>query len=184
MAKSGSQNLSITKILIANRGEIAVRIARACKDSGISSVAIYAEPDRDALHVLHADEAYSLNGTNASETYLSIPKILEIAQRSGSDAIHPGYGFLSENADFAQSVIDAGLIWIGPPPAAIKSLGDKVQARHIAAKVGAPLVPGTKDPVKSAIEVVDFANQHGLPIAIKAAFGGGGLGLKVARNQE
>ncbi len=184
MAKSGSQNLSITKILIANRGEIAVRIARACKDSGISSVAIYAEPDRDALHVLHADEAYSLNGTNASETYLSIPKILEIAQRSGSDAIHPGYGFLSENADFAQSVIDAGLIWIGPPPAAIKSLGDKVKARHIAAKVGAPLVPGTKDPVKSASEVVDFANQHGLPIAIKAAFGGGGRGLKVARNQE
>ena len=184
MAKSGSQNLSITKILIANRGEIAVRIARACKDSGISSVAIYAEPDRDALHVLHADEAYSLNGTNASETYLSIPKILEIAQRSGSDAIHPGYGFLSENADFAQSGIDAGLIWIGPPPAAIKSLGDKVKARHIAAKVGAPLVPGTKDPVKSASEVVDFANQHGLPIAIKAAFGGGGRGLKVARNQE
>ena len=184
MAKSGSQNLSITKILIANRGEIAVRIARACKDSGISSVAIYAEPDRDALHVLHADEAYSLNGTNASETYLSIPKILEIAQRSGSDAIHPGYGFLSENADFAQSVIDAGLIWIGPPPASIKSLGDKVKARHIAAKVGAPLVPGTKDPVKSASEVVDFANQHGLPIAIKAAFGGGGRGLKVARNQE
>ena len=184
MAKSGSQNLSITKILIANRGEIAVRIARACKDSGISSVAIYAEPDRDALHVLHADEAYSLNGTIASETYLSIPKILEIAQRSGSDAIHPGYGFLSENADFAQSVIDAGLIWIGPPPASIKSLGDKVKARHIAAKVGAPLVPGTKDPVKSASEVVDFANQHGLPIAIKAAFGGGGRGLKVARNQE
>ena len=184
MAKSGSQNLSITKILIANRGEIAVRIARACQDSGISSVAIYAEPDRDALHVLHADEAYSLNGTIASETYLSIPKILEIAQRSGSDAIHPGYGFLSENADFAQSVIDAGLIWIGPPPAAIKSLGDKVKARHIAAKVGAPLVPGTKDPVKSASEVVDFANQHGLPIAIKAAFGGGGRGLKVARNQE
>ena len=184
MAKSGSQNLSITKILIANRGEIAVRIARACKDSGISSVAIYAEPDRDALHVLHADEAYSLNGTVASETYLSIPKILEIAQRSGSDAIHPGYGFLSENADFAQSVIDAGLIWIGPPPASIKSLGDKVKARHIAAKVGAPLVPGTKDPVKSASEVVDFANQHGLPIAIKAAFGGGGRGLKVARNQE
>jgi len=184
MAKSGSQKLSITKILIANRGEIAVRIARACKDSGISSVAIYAEPDRDALHVLHADEAYSLNGTIASETYLSIPKILEIAKRSGSDAIHPGYGFLSENADFAQSVIGAGLIWIGPPPAAIKSLGDKVQARHIAAKVGAPLVPGTKDPVNDASEVVDFANKYGLPIAIKAAFGGGGRGLKVARNQD
>jgi acetyl-CoA/propionyl-CoA carboxylase biotin carboxyl carrier protein len=184
MAKSGSQKLSITKILIANRGEIAVRIARACKDSGISSVAIYAEPDRDALHVLHADEAYSLNGTIASETYLSIPKILEIAKRSGANAIHPGYGFLSENADFAQSVIDAGLIWIGPPPAAIKSLGDKVQARHIAAKVGAPLVPGTKDPVNDASEVVDFANKYGLPIAIKAAFGGGGRGLKVARNQE
>ncbi len=184
MAKSGSQKLSITKILIANRGEIAVRIARACKDSGISSVAIYAEPDRDALHVLHADEAYSLNGTIASETFLSIPKILEIAKRSGADAIHPGYGFLSENADFAQSVIDAGLIWIGPPPAAIKSLGDKVQARHIAAKVGAPLVPGTKDPVNDASEVVDFANKYGLPIAIKAAFGGGGRGLKVAWNQE
>ncbi len=184
MAKSGVQKNSITKILIANRGEIAVRIARACKDSGISSVAIYADSDRDSLHVLHADEAYSLNGNVASETYLSIPKILEISKRSGADAIHPGYGFLSENAEFAQSVIDAGLIWIGPSPASIKALGDKVQARHIAAKVGAPLVPGTKDPVKNAQEVVEFANKYGLPIAIKAAFGGGGRGLKVARTQE
>lgn len=184
MAKSGVQKNSITKILIANRGEIAVRIARACKDSGISSVAIYADSDRDSLHVLHADEAYSLNGNVASETYLSIPKILEISKRSGADAIHPGYGFLSENAEFAQSVIDAGLIWIGPSPASIKALGDKVQARHIAAKVGAPLVPGTKDPVKNAQEVVEFANKYGLPIAIKAAFGGGGRGLKVARAQE
>ena len=184
MEKSGVQKNSITKILIANRGEIAVRIARACKDSGISSVAIYADSDRDSLHVLHADEAYSLNGNVASETYLSIPKILEISKRSGADAIHPGYGFLSENAEFAQSVIDAGLIWIGPSPASIKALGDKVQARHIAAKVGAPLVPGTKYPVKNAQEVVEFANKYGLPIAIKAAFGGGGRGLKVARTQE
>ena len=184
MEKSGVQKNSITKILIANRGEIAVRIARACKDSGISSVAIYADSDRDSLHVLHADEAYSLNGNAASETYLSIPKILEISKRSGADAIHPGYGFLSENAEFAQSVIDAGLIWIGPSPASIKALGDKVQARHIAAKVGAPLVPGTKDPVKNAQEVVEFASKYGLPIAIKAAFGGGGRGLKVARTQE
>ena len=184
MEKSGVQKNSITKILIANRGEIAVRIARACKDSGISSVAIYADSDKDSLHVLHADEAYSLNGNVASETYLSIPKILEISKRSGADAIHPGYGFLSENAEFAQSVIDAGLIWIGPSPASIKALGDKVQARHIAAKVGAPLVPGTKDPVKNAQEVVEFANKYGLPIAIKAAFGGGGRGLKVARTQE
>ena len=184
MEKSGVQKNSITKILIVNRGEIAVRIARACKDSGISSVAIYADSDRDSLHVLHADEAYSLNGNVASETYLSIPKILEISKRSGADAIHPGYGFLSENAEFAQSVIDAGLIWIGPSPASIKALGDKVQARHIAAKVGAPLVPGTKDPVKNAQEVVEFANKYGLPIAIKAAFGGGGRGLKVARTQE
>ena len=184
MAKSGVLKKSITKILIANRGEIAVRIARACKDSGISSVAIYADSDRDSLHVLHADEAYSLNGNVASETYLSIAKILEISKRSGADAIHPGYGFLSENAEFAQSVIDAGLIWIGPSPASIKALGDKVQARHIAAKVGAPLVPGTKDPVKNAQEVVEFANKHGLPIAIKAAFGGGGRGLKVVRAQE
>ncbi len=184
MAKSGVQKNSITKILIANRGEIAVRIARACKDSGVSSVAIYADSDRDSLHVLHADEAYSLNGNVASETYLSIPKILEISKRSGADAIHPGYGFLSENAEFAQSVIDAGLIWIGPSPTSIKALGDKVQARHIAAKVGAPLVPGTKDPVKNAQEVVEFANKYGLPIAIKAAFGGGGRGLKVARTQE
>jgi acetyl-CoA/propionyl-CoA carboxylase biotin carboxyl carrier protein len=184
MAKTSENIISIKKILIANRGEIAVRVARACKDSGISSVAIYADADRDALHVLHADEAYGLNGNIASETYLNINKILEIAKKSGADAIHPGYGFLSENAEFAQRVIEAKLIWIGPSPDAIKALGDKVQARHIAAKVGAPLVPGTKDPVSDASEVVDFANQYGLPIAIKAAFGGGGRGLKVARNQE
>ncbi len=184
MAKSGIENKQIKKILIANRGEIAVRVARACKDAGIASVAIYADADRDALHVLHADEAYSLNGNIASETYLAIPKILEIAQRSNADAIHPGYGFLSENASFAQAVIDAGLIWIGPSPAAITALGDKVQARHIAAKVGAPLVPGTKDPVNDAQEVVAFAKEYGLPIAIKAAFGGGGRGLKVARTEE
>jgi len=184
MAKSGIENKQIKKILIANRGEIAVRVARACKDAGIASVAIYADADRDALHVLHADEAYSLNGNIASETYLAIPKILEIAQRSNADAIHPGYGFLSENSSFAQAVIDAGLIWIGPSPAAITALGDKVQARHIAAKVGAPLVPGTKDPVNDAQEVVAFAKEYGLPIAIKAAFGGGGRGLKVARTEE
>ena len=184
MAKTESPKFPITKVLIANRGEIAVRVARACKDAGIKSVAIYADPDRDALHVLHADEAYALNGNLASETYLSIPKILEIAKKSGADAIHPGYGFLSENADFAQRVVDANLIWIGPPPAAIKALGDKVQARHIASKVGAPLVPGTKDPVKDANEVVEFASEHGLPIAIKAAFGGGGRGLKVARSKD
>jgi len=184
MTQNITAKIQIKKILIANRGEIAVRVARACKDSGIQSVAIYADSDRDALHVLHADEAYSLNGKLASETYLSIPKIIEIAKKSGADAIHPGYGFLSENSEFAQSVIDANLIWIGPPPAAINALGDKVQARHIAAKVGAPLVPGTKDPVQDAQEVVDFAQQHGMPIAIKAAFGGGGRGLKVARNKE
>ncbi|MEY3469913.1 MAG: hypothetical protein RLZZ575_373 [Actinomycetota bacterium] len=184
MAKTESPKFPITKVLIANRGEIAVRVARACKDAGIKSVAIYADPDRDALHVLHADEAYALNGNLASETYLSIPKILEIAKKSGADAIHPGYGFLSENAEFAQRVIDADLIWIGPSPAAIKALGDKVQARHIASKVGAPLVPGTKDPVKDANEVVEFASEHGLPIAIKAAFGGGGRGLKVARSKD
>lgn len=174
----------ITKVLIANRGEIAVRIARACRDAGYTSVAVYAEPDRDALHVQVADEAYSLDGSTATETYLVISKLIEIARRSGANAVHPGYGFLSENADFAQAVIDAGLIWIGPPPAAIRNLGDKVSARHIAARAGAPQVPGTQNPVSGADEVVEFARTHGLPVAIKAAFGGGGRGLKVARSIE
>ncbi len=172
----------LAKVLIANRGEIAVRVIRACKDAGIESVAVYADPDRDALFVRLADEAYSLEGSTPAESYLSIEKILAVAAKSGADSIHPGYGFLSENAAFAQAVVDAGLVWIGPPASAIESLGDKVQARHIAKKVGAPLVEGTKDPVKDADEVVAFAKEHGLPIAIKAAFGGGGRGLKVARD--
>lgn len=172
------------KVLIANRGEIAVRIARACKDAGIISVAVYAEQDLDALHVRVADEARALGGQSPAETYLDVAKLLRIAAETGADAVHPGYGFLAENADFAQAVIDAGLTWIGPPPAAIAALGDKVQARHIAQKVGAPLVAGTKDPVSGADEVVAFAAEHGLPIAIKAAYGGGGRGLKVARTLE
>ncbi|MBF8185442.1 ATP-grasp domain-containing protein [Nonomuraea sp. K274] len=172
------------KVLIANRGEIAVRVARACKDAGIGSVAVYADQDLDALHVKVADEAYALGGQSPAETYLDIGGLLDVARRAGADAVHPGYGFLAENADFAQAVIDAGLIWIGPPPAAIAALGDKVRARHIAQKVGAPLVAGTKDPVSGAAEVVAFAEEHGLPIAIKAAYGGGGRGIKVARRLE
>jgi acetyl-CoA/propionyl-CoA carboxylase biotin carboxyl carrier protein len=171
----------IRKVLIANRGEIAVRIARACKDSGIISVAVYADPDRDALHVKVADEAYALGGTTPGDSYLVQRKLLDVAAKAGADAVHPGYGFLAENASFAQAVIDAGLIWIGPSPEAIDSLGDKVKARHIASRANAPLVPGTSDPVESSDEVVAFAKRHGLPVAIKAVFGGGGRGMKVAR---
>lgn len=181
---SHSSPASITKVLIANRGEIAVRVIRAARDEGISSVAVYADPDRDALHVRLADEAYALGGETAAESYLVMDKILEVAARCGADAIHPGYGFLSENAEFAQKVTDSGLTWIGPSASAITQLGDKVQARHIAEKVGAPLVPGTADPVESAEEVLAFADEFGLPVAIKAAFGGGGRGIKVARNRE
>ena len=181
---SESTTKPISKVLIANRGEIAVRIARACADSGIGSVAVYADPDRDALHVKVADEAYALGGTTPGDSYLVQEKLLAVARKSGADAVHPGYGFLAENASFAQAVMDAGLRWIGPSPAAIDSLGDKVKARHIAARANAPLVPGTADPVDSADEIVAFAKEHGLPVAIKAAFGGGGRGLKVARTIE
>jgi acetyl-CoA/propionyl-CoA carboxylase biotin carboxyl carrier protein len=174
----------ITKVLIANRGEIAVRVIRAARDSGIASVAVYADQDRDARHVKLADEAYALDGATSADTYLVIDKILSVARRSGADAVHPGYGFLAENAAFAQAVMDAGLIWIGPSPDAIEKLGDKVSARHIAEKVGAPLAPGTLNPVSGAQEVLDFVDIHGLPVAIKAAFGGGGRGLKVARTRE
>ncbi|MBK8868101.1 MAG: ATP-grasp domain-containing protein [Actinomycetales bacterium] len=176
--------MAISKVLIANRGEIAVRIARACKDAGIGSVAVYADPDRDALHVKVADEAYALNGSTPGDSYLVQDKLIAIAKESGADAVHPGYGFLAENAGFAQRVMDEGLVWIGPGPAAIDSLGDKVKARHIALKANAPLVPGTSDPVSGPDEVVEFAKEHGLPVAIKAAYGGGGRGLKVARNME
>jgi acetyl-CoA/propionyl-CoA carboxylase biotin carboxyl carrier protein len=172
------------KILIANRGEIAIRVSRACRDAGLTSVAIYADSDIDAQHVRLADEAYALGGSTPAETYLDVAKVLDIAARSGADAIHPGYGFLSENAGFASAVIDAGLTWIGPPPGAIDALGDKVKARHIAAEVGAPLAPGTPNPVEGVDEVLAFADEYGLPVAIKAAFGGGGRGLKVARTRE
>ena len=174
----------LSKVLIANRGEIAVRIIRAARDEGIASVAVYAEPDREALHVRMADEAFALGGSTAADSYLVMEKILDAAKASGADAVHPGYGFLSENADFAQKVVDAGLLWIGPSPASIAALGDKVQARHIAEKVGAPLVPGTKNPVESTQEVLDFADEFGLPLAIKAAYGGGGRGIKVVRTRE
>jgi acetyl-CoA/propionyl-CoA carboxylase biotin carboxyl carrier protein len=177
-------NRIISKVLIANRGEIAVRIARACRDAGIGSVAVYAEPDRDALHVKIADEAFSLGGSTPADSYLLQSALLDVATRSGADAVHPGYGFLAENASFAQAVQDAGLVWIGPSPEAIDALGDKVRARHIAERAGAPLVPGTSDPVGGAPEIVAFAQEHGLPIAIKAAYGGGGRGLKVARTME
>jgi acetyl-CoA/propionyl-CoA carboxylase biotin carboxyl carrier protein len=180
----GQNITTLTKVLIANRGEIAVRVIRACADAGLTSVAVYADPDRDAPFVRIADEAFALGGSSPADSYLDMSKLLDVAKRSGADAVHPGYGFLSENADFAQAVIDAGLNWIGPSPQAIRDLGDKVTARHIAMRAGAPLVPGTKEPAKDAQEIVEFAKENGLPVAIKAAFGGGGRGLKVARTIE
>ena len=176
--------MKIHKVLVANRGEIAVRVVRACADAGLASVAVYADDDRDAPFVEVADEAYALNGTTPAQTYLDQHKILDVAARAGADAVYPGYGFLSENADFAQAVIDAGITWIGPTPQAIRDLGDKVTARHIATRAGAPLVPGTNDPVSGSDEVIAFAEEHGLPVAIKAAFGGGGRGMKVAREMK
>lgn len=179
-----AQATKLRKVLIANRGEIAVRVIRACRDAGLASVAVYADPDRDAPFVRLADEAFALGGTTAAESYLDFDKVIGAAKQAGADGIHPGYGFLSENGDFAQAVIDAGLVWIGPSPQSIRDLGDKVTARHIAMRAGAPLVPGTADPVSGADEILEFVKEHGLPVAIKAAFGGGGRGMKVAREEK
>jgi acetyl-CoA/propionyl-CoA/long-chain acyl-CoA carboxylase, biotin carboxylase, biotin carboxyl carrier protein len=181
---SSGVRATLRKVLVANRGEIAVRVIRACRDAGLASVAVYADPDRDAPFVRIADEAFGLDGSTPGDSYLAIDKLLDVAKRAGADSVHPGYGFLSENAEFAQAVIDAGLIWIGPDPQAIRDLGDKVTARHIATRAGAPLVPGTSEPVAGPDEIIAFADEHGLPVAIKAAFGGGGRGLKVARTRE
>src|SRR6201997_5007762 len=181
---SAESGIELRKVLIATRGEIAVGVARACRDAGLASVAVYSDQDLDAQHVKAADEAYALHGTTPAQTYLDIEKIIAIAARSGADAVHPGYGFLAENAAFARAVAGAGLTWIGPPPAAIEALGDKVRAREIAKRVGAPLAPGTDGPVSGPEDIARFVRKYGLPIAIKAAFGGGGRGLKVARTLE